>query len=55
MNLGTVLVLVAVILAAIDAFAYYRVANWGYHWLLSLAVVIGFIGVLLGAAPISIK
>lgn len=55
MNLGTVLVLVAVILAAIDAFSYHRTANWGYHWLLSIAVIIGFIGILLGAAPISIK
>ena len=55
MNLGTVLILVAVILAAIDLVSYHRTMTWANHWLLSLAVFIGFIGVLLGAAPISLK
>jgi hypothetical protein len=55
MNLGTVLVLVAAILAVIEMVAYWRVSNWGYHWLLSFAVLIGFVGVLLGAAPIPTK
>lgn len=55
MNLGTFLVLVAVILAAIDAFTYYRAVNWNNHWLLSLAAFLGFLGVLLGATPISLQ
>lgn len=55
MDIGTVLVLVAVILAAIETFVYWRVANWHYHWLLSLAVFLGFVGVLLGPTPLSLR
>lgn len=55
MNLGTFLVLIAVILAAVDAFTYHRTVGWHGHWLLSIAVFLGFLGVLLGATPIRLQ
>lgn len=46
MSLGTLLVIIAIVLAVISPFT-------GPAWLLVAAVVCGFVGVLVGAAPIN--
>lgn len=55
MNLGTILVIIAVILAVVDAALYHPAATRRVHWLLTVAVILGFVGVLLGAAPLTLK
>lgn len=48
MSLGTLLVIIAIILAALSLFV-------RRSWLLAAAVLIGFIGVLLGVGTITIN
>lgn len=55
MTIATFLVIVAAILALVDAFAYHRAVGWNSHWLLSIAVFIGMVGVLLGPAPLHLQ
>lgn len=55
MNAGTIMVIIAVILAILDVALYHPASPRRVHWLLSVAVIIGFIGVLLGAAPLALK
>jgi len=48
MSIGTLLVLIAIVLAAVSLFV-------RRSWLLAAAVIVGFIGVLLGVGSISIS
>jgi hypothetical protein len=48
MDIGTLLVIIAIVLAAISLFIH-------RSWLLAAAVLVGFVGVLFGADPITIS
>jgi hypothetical protein len=56
MNLGTILIIVAIALAVVDGANRYRSAQpYRYSWLLNAAVVLIGIGILIAAAPLPLK
>ena len=49
--LGMILVIIGIVLAIVDALTVGR--PYARPWLLHIAVIIGFVGVLLGVSPIT--